>query len=108
MGRREGCSDFGLIFWIHLAVIVLFFSSPFWISWKIILVGILAFYFQLLVFRGCILTKAEFGETTHNSFFWYYLNKMGFKVSEKSVVVFVDFFIPAILLAVALFLQMFK
>lgn len=107
MRKETRHSDFGFIFWLHLAVIIIFLSSPFWVRWEIVLVGILLYYLQLLIFGGCILTRAEFGESDHNSFYWYYLTRIGFTFSKKKVDIFVDYFLPAILLITALIVQIF-
>ena len=66
--------DFGLVFWIHLAIILLFYSSPFLFSWKVITGTIFLYYLQLLVFKGCVLTKVELeSRGERRSFNYYYL-----------------------------------
>jgi len=76
--------DFGLIFWVHLILIILLWASPFWLSWKLIILAIVLYYLQLLVFKDCILTKAQFGEKKRSTtFYWYYLTKLGFRLDRK-------------------------
>ena len=51
-----------LIFWLHLILIILAWTSPFWISWKIILLFIGMNYLQIIFFKACVLTLVQFKE----------------------------------------------
>ena len=73
--------DFGLIFWVHLFIIFLMYSSPLLFSWKVILTGIFIYYLQLLIFGGCILTIKELGVEKKERFNAYYLRKMRFRIN---------------------------
>lgn len=98
-------SDYGMFFWLHLTVIVLAWTAPFVLNWKLILFGVFLYYFQLGIFGYCVLTKMEFGEKKErgvSSFYAYYLNKCGFKIGEDKVVSFVDYLQPWIILGIAL------
>lgn len=99
-------SDFGLIFWFHLILIILMWASPFWLSWKLIILGIFLYYLQLVIFKDCILTRAQF-ETKKRSttFYWYYLTMIGFKLNKERVRFAADYIFPWIILGLALVWQ---
>lgn len=94
--------DFGFTFWIHLILIVFVWISPLIFNWEIILILILIYYFQLFVFGNCILTKKQFGEAKREeTFYSYYLEKMGIRVDKKKLVIFLDYILPFLLLGVS-------
>jgi len=84
MGEKK-YRDFGPIFWVHLLYIITIYASPFWLTWKWMPLGVVGMYLQWYCFGGCFLTKLEFGESEHNSFVWYYLNRVGFKFGLEKV-----------------------
>jgi|SRR3989344_651997 len=99
-------NDFGLIFWLHLAVILLIFASPLLVSWKVILSLIAVYYLQLLIFGGCILTKKQFkGADPDTTFYHYYLTKLGFNLGKRAVSNFVDYCLPWVVFSGALVWQ---
>lgn len=101
MGSK-GHSDFGPIFWIHIVILTIIYSCPFWVDWRIILVGIFTCYLQWWLCGGCILTRRQFEGTKERiTFHWYYLSKLGFRFSQKNVDRCVDYFVPWFLLAMA-------
>ena len=100
--------DFGLIFWIHLVLIILVWLSPFLLSWYIILFFILLYHFQLFVFGDCILTKRQFKNRKRSeTFYSYYLSKMGMRINKKRLVFFLDYVLPIILFFVSYVIQKF-
>ena len=66
--------EFGLIFLLHLIIILLCLSSPFWLNWKIVLLGGLLLELQYAILGGCILSRFELGKDV--PFWYYYLSKM--------------------------------
>ncbi|OGN00620.1 MAG: hypothetical protein A3B91_02285 [Candidatus Yanofskybacteria bacterium RIFCSPHIGHO2_02_FULL_41_29] len=100
MDGKKHC-DFGPIFWAHLFYIILIYISPFWLDWRWMPLGVIGMYLQWYYFGGCFLTKLEFGESEHNNFNWYYLNRLGFNVSLKRVKIFTDYLIPIFLFVFA-------
>jgi len=96
--------DFGLIFWIHLFVLFLMYSSPFLFSWQLILIGVVLYFFQLLVFGGCVLTIKELGSERKEGFNAHYLRKLGFKVNETKLKIFLSL-VPWFILFVAVVWQ---
>lgn len=91
---------------LHFIVIVLALLSPFLFSWEVIAVFIILYYLQLYVFGNCILTIKQFKEKDRDtSFHWYLLNSVGFNFSKRSVRIFVDYYLPWILLITAVVYQ---
>ena len=98
--------DFVIIFWLHLIIILVIFSSPFWLSWKLIVIAIFIYYVQLLLFKNCILTTLQFQEKDRNTTFYsYYLEKLGFNVNKKKLRLFLDYILPWLILGAAFFIQ---
>lgn len=99
-------NDFGFIFWLHVALIISIYISPFLLSWKIILLFIVLYYIQLLVFGNCVLTRAEFGVgRVKKSFCYYYLSKLGFRLNETKFIMVLDYATPWMILAISLIWQ---
>jgi hypothetical protein len=97
--------SFGAIFWVHLALIVVALSSPFWLSWKFIFLGIVLLQLQWVILDGCYLTQLEAGKDEDVTFWYLYLVKVFPKLNKRRVKVTVRYFIPILLLVVAFLLQ---
>lgn len=97
--------DFGPIFWLHLLVLCLMYSSPFLFSWQLIMAGVVLYFFQLLVFGGCILTILEFGKDRKEDFNIHYLRRIGCNISESKLGFILNFVIPSAILATTLVWQ---
>ncbi|MBU1202786.1 hypothetical protein KKH39_01955 [Patescibacteria group bacterium] len=83
-------NDFGLVFWAHLIVILVFISSPFWLGWQWILLLVILFVIQDKTAKNCVLTKAQFKDredivSEELSFYVYYFKKMGLKINAKKI-----------------------
>ncbi|MBT4516602.1 MAG: hypothetical protein HOC78_01790 [Candidatus Komeilibacteria bacterium] len=83
-------TDYGLIFWIHLLVILAYLITPFVLGWQWIFLIVALFYLQNLLFKNCVLTKAQLDERgdvdeSERSFYSYYFKKIGLKVNSKWV-----------------------
>lgn len=63
------------------------------------------YYLQLLIFKGCILSKAEFGNTNERFVHHYFEKITGIKVEKKRMEFILDKIIPAVLLITALVYQ---
>lgn len=80
-------NDFGLIFWVHLFVIFLYISTPFYLAWPWILLLVALFYLQNFLFKNCLLTNAQLKGREdvaeyERSFYAYYFKKMGLKLNS--------------------------
>lgn len=89
-------SDFGLIFWLHLSLIVFAYASPFLVSWHFIFLGVLTLLMQQIVCRGCILTRTQFGEDPEMTFYYRYLTLIGFKVNKRLLKFLMAWIMPVI------------
>jgi len=102
-----GIKDFGFVFWIHLIIILFLWASPFLLNWKIIVLGIIIYYLQLLIFGDCVLTRKQF-KTNHRemTLYTHVLEKIGFNVNRKLMVFLADFIFPWVILGISLVLQL--
>jgi hypothetical protein len=95
-----------VIFSLHLLIILGVLTSPFWLSWKIILIFIVLYYLQLFFFKNCILTSLQFGEVERDTTFYSYcLTKLGLKHNKKKLRLFLDYVLPWIILLVGIIFQ---
>lgn len=94
---------------VHMIIAILAATSFIWLDYKILLIGILLFWLQILVFGSCVLTIAQF-KNKDTVFIGVYLNKIlryfNFKeLTIKQQKIFVRYIEPAIILLLALILQ---
>ncbi|NTV22526.1 MAG: hypothetical protein HGB03_03100 [Candidatus Yonathbacteria bacterium] len=99
--------DFGILFWTHLLLIIAVWSSPFWLPWELILIGIILYYLQLLLVGDCILTKWQFkSQRREMTFYAHVLEKLGFQFDRHKVRFTADYIMPGIILGIALLWQL--
>lgn len=97
-----------LIGFFHATVILAFYLSPFLLNWKIILILIIFYYLQLAILGHCILTKLQFREKYRTTTFYsYILGLLGFHPEHDKVRTVVDYYLPWIVLLIALIYQVF-
>lgn len=83
-----------LVITLHLIIMILAYTSPFWLDWKLIIAALAIYYLQLWVFGGCLLTFAQYGkwdETFSGRLIVWLGEKVGLKLGLKSVKRFLDF-----------------
>ena len=97
-------SDYGLIFWVHFLLVVMIYLSPFLFKWGIIVLFTVLYYLQLLIVGECVLTKIQFNDKDI-TFYNYYLNKIGLRISRKKMSVILTFIIPVIILLITIIWQ---
>jgi len=94
---------------LHLILIVIAYTSPIWLDWRIFLIGFALYYIQILVFRGCILTWAQYG-TFRESFSVRFFSKIlsAFRVihDKKKLQFYLNYYLPLILIALAAMWQL--
>ena len=97
--------DFGLLFWLHLGLILFAYVSPLWLNWKIIVgvVVVLQLYYALR--GGCDITFWEFGDDKDTTFLWYYLRKIFPTLDQKKTKFFVRIIVPVLVILIALISQ---
>jgi hypothetical protein len=97
--------DFGVVFWIHLTLILLAYFSPFFFRWQIIFVMVFASFIQQVIFKGCILTHAQFGKDPHMTFYYRYLTLLGINVNKEKLKFLMTWIMPILVLLFVLFWQ---
>lgn len=81
-------------------------TSPFYLSWKIIFVFIVLYYLQLLIYGDCILIKKQYRTKKREiTIYTQILENLGFNVHRKNMVFLSDYVFPWIILGVALIWQ---
>lgn len=103
---KASFEEFTWLFWLHALLIVAAWLSPLLFSWWLVAIGVGAYYAQLILFKGCILTAAEFGAANGDaSFYGHYLRRFGLAVDERTVAIVIDYVLPTLLIALAALLQ---
>lgn len=95
----------GFVFhWLFFVTMV---SSMFWLAWYYIFLIFLLLRIQDYFFGGCILTWVEYGDFKRrwvvNTFIANFINKR--KIPVKYMGIFIDYFIPLIIVILAYFIQ---
>ncbi|MFT5036602.1 MAG: hypothetical protein ACI9VM_000164 [Candidatus Azotimanducaceae bacterium] len=96
---------FGFVFWLHLTLITFTYLSPFLFDWKIMTAVIILLFIQYSIFGGCVLNTVQFGNAKDTAFLYPYLTMMGFKLNSHKFRLFIRYYLPFILLAIALLWQ---
>lgn len=104
---KDHVALFGIIFWLHLAIIVLAYASPFLFHWKWIIPEIILLWVQSWVVGGCVLTHAQFGKHKNLSSYSVYLELMGFHFERAHVSFVVTYIMPCLVLIIALVGKLF-
>ena|SRR3990167_2929778 len=88
---------------LHLALILAWLASPFYMDWKyVVLIGII-YYLQFPILGGCVLTKLQFkGE--RNEFLAYYSQKLGLPMGSLFFRI-AGYLIPVLLILVSFLRQ---
>lgn len=93
-----------LIIVLHTVVILLAYSAPFWLDWRLVLVGVILNYIQILIFDGCVLSHAQF-EDKKQTFHEWYLRKIGLRPNRTALNFTLRYIVPFLLLGLAVFFQ---
>ena len=98
-----GHKPYGLIFWVHLIINMSFIFSWILFSWWLIVLGEILLQLQYIIFKGCILSKAEFKEDI--SCITYYLHRWGFTNDQNKGKNFVRIWLPIIVIIISMVWQ---
>ena len=93
-----------LIVIAHAIIIVLAYSAPFWLDWRLVFLGVLVNYIQILILGGCVLSHAQF-EDKKQTFHEWYLRKLGLKPNRKVLNFSLRYVVPFVLLGLAVVFQ---
>lgn len=76
-----------LIVTTHLVILLAAYSSPFWLDWRICLILGAIFYLQLMLFKGCVLTMAQFKtKKSELSFHEWLLDQLSIKMNRRRLI----------------------
>jgi len=102
---KQNTKMFGLMFWIHLILIITAYLSPILFNWKYILIGVILLISQYLLFNFDIFNKLQFGKEEYLTFYTKYLEYFGFRPNRKKLRIFMWYIMPFIILIIALIWQ---
>lgn len=69
---------------LHVVILLTAYSAPFWLDWRLCLILGAIFYLQLLIFRGCVLTMAQFRtKKSELSFHEWLLSRLSVKLNRQ-------------------------
>ena len=107
LGKDMKVTKSKISLFFQFILIVLAWSSPFWLSWNFILVGIFVYYFQLVIFKEDFFTKRNFNtkERGEMTFYSFVLEKVGIKINRKSMQLISDYIFPWVILFIAYYWQ---
>lgn len=112
MGKKKRKHhDFGLVFWTHFLIILLFWLLPFLVNWVLVLASSILYYandsFWAYFIGLCPLTAAQFNtKNPEDTFYHYYLTKyFGMRLRKKSVDIFASWAVPIIVFLMAVLWQ---
>ena len=94
-----------IIIVVHTVIILLAYSAPFWLDWRLVLAGAILNYIQILIFKGCVLSRAQFEDKTQTFHEWY-LRKFGFKPHRSVLNFILRYVVPFVLLGIAVIFQL--
>ena len=104
--KYQGKNEFGFIFWLHLAIILFFYLSPFLVDWKVIGILVALYFIQVTIFGNCYLNIIQWNDRRkEGSFHYHYLSKFGCDVDEGRTGFFFGYVIHWLVLGFALLWQ---
>lgn len=95
---------------VHLLLVLLAYTAWIWLDWRILAIVALAHILMLEVLKGCPLSHVQFPEDKNKRFYEWWMGKLGVDVVSNakrrhSVRVFMQFGLPLLIVAAAVFLQ---
>jgi hypothetical protein len=67
--------EYGLIFWFHLLIVVIAYTSPLLFDWQLVILAAFLLELQYFIIGGCVLTHMQLGKDKNETFISYYLKK---------------------------------
>ncbi|MEI6498630.1 MAG: hypothetical protein WCO23_01580 [bacterium] len=92
----------------HLFIIIIAYSSPFWLDWRLFFLGLTLYYIQILIFKGCILTFAQYGtfnESYSTRLFSKIIKSIGIKPNKQRVQFILNYYLPVLLIVICILWQ---
>jgi len=94
---------------VHLLIILVVYTAFTWADWRFLLLGVLVYWLQIIIFKACIISIAQYNNK-ETSFVGLYINKLLNILSLKELPMkkirfFLDWILPIIFLSLAYILQ---
>jgi len=89
---------------LHILIIAACFFSPWLFKWPIIILAYIIYHLQLYLFKGCILSRWQFGKN-QDGFYHHYLKKVFPRIKREYIDIVVDYLIPLIIISLAVYIQ---
>jgi len=86
---------------LHLIILLIAWSSPFWVPYYFVIIVILLYWAQLIVFGDCLLTKKQFEGTNNASFNHYLLSLIGININLEKTNFLATYILPLIIAIIA-------
>ncbi len=93
---------------IHLLIFLIAISSPFWIDWRVVLIGFVLYVLQMILLKGCVLSFWEFGRVgkkPKKRFITHYLSKIFPNLNIEKVGFYLDYVLAPLVPLLAFFWQ---
>jgi hypothetical protein len=89
---------------IHIGVIILVFGSPWLIPWPYVLLIMIAYQIQLIIFKGCVLSQWQFNNRDEG-FYYHYLSQIFPKIKKRIIDIVLDYIVPVVIVGLAYVIQ---
>lgn len=91
---------------LHVFIIIVIYTTPFWLNWKLIIVYMILNLLQIKIFGGCIVSQYQF-KNKHEGFYKHYINKFfpKNKITNKQLNIILDYIVPIVLVIVGYMVQ---
>ena len=89
---------------LHIVLLTAWYTSPFYLDWRLVIVTVLLYHLQNQCAKGCLLTQGQFGKE-NEGFYYHYLSKFGWKPNKERLNFVLDFVIPGVMIVTAIMLQ---
>jgi hypothetical protein len=87
---------------LHVAILTAWYSSPFYLDWRLVIGTVILYHIQIHYWGGCLLTYGQFGKE-NEGFYYHYLRRLGFTPNRKVLNFILDVIIPSIIIGIALY-----
>ena len=88
----------------HLTLILLAYSSPFWLDWRWITLGVGLLFLEQIIFGNCILNASQYGNN-EGYFYQNLLTHFHIKFNNDRLKLYLRWYIPLIVLGVGFLVQ---
>jgi hypothetical protein len=94
-----------IVILLHAIIIIAAYSAPLWLDWRLVTAGVGVYWLQLIIFKHCVLSTAQFGDK-ETTFHEWYLAKVGVHPNHTALKRLLNIWIPLFLLLIAGLLQL--